>query len=382
MTPQTPGAPLTGRVPNNHHHSRTHTATTGTATLTPTDGEDEVELFVDPMMGSPLQIFVEKEVPNIELITSLVKKHGGVIGPNYSTVQYILVASNKESGQNLYRQYHNKKGKIVLDARWVLECVKAGELLTFKKNWGGCKVTGEETVIPDPARGAPLAAVQDPIAGPSIPAQGNTSAAPSTFTTQLTPQVNRPKKTRNEPQQLRQHQQQEHDLAQVTQQQPQPFPAFPPPTGTAAPHHLTNAPPPPAPGFPSWNTMQASHPQLPPRHPLHQHPHPQQNHPAAQQVTHLSQVHHRLPQPPQTHLMHPFTVPALAAQARGSWYGVVAGPSPVAGHPAADVGQTGHGGAQGGHPPHAFAHFPDATTWEHHGAPEGVYYQPHVSRCR
>lgn len=50
----------------------------------------------------------------------------------------------KESGQSLYRQYHNKKGKVVLDAQWVFACVQAGEMLTFKRGWGGFKVTGEE----------------------------------------------------------------------------------------------------------------------------------------------------------------------------------------------------------------------------------------------
>jgi hypothetical protein len=49
-----------------------------------------------------------------------------------------------ESGQNLYRQYIGKKGKVVLDARWVHECVKASALQTFVNNFAGCKVTGNE----------------------------------------------------------------------------------------------------------------------------------------------------------------------------------------------------------------------------------------------
>src|SRR6266404_392144 len=49
-----------------------------------------------------------------------------------------------ESGQNLYRQYIGKKGKVVLDALWVHECVKAGALQTFVNNFAGCKVTGNE----------------------------------------------------------------------------------------------------------------------------------------------------------------------------------------------------------------------------------------------
>lgn len=58
------------------------------------------------------------------------------------------VNPRKESGQNLYRQYAGKKGKIVLDAHWVHECVKAGELKTFAHEWGGCKVNGTEMFVP------------------------------------------------------------------------------------------------------------------------------------------------------------------------------------------------------------------------------------------
>lgn len=48
------------------------------------------------------------------------------------------------SGQNLYRQYAGKKGKIVLSYRWIHECIKAEELQTFHQNWANCKVTGNE----------------------------------------------------------------------------------------------------------------------------------------------------------------------------------------------------------------------------------------------
>jgi hypothetical protein len=54
------------------------------------------------------------------------------------------VNPHTESGQNLYRQYIGKKGKVVLDARWIRECVKAGALQTFVNNFAGCKVTGNE----------------------------------------------------------------------------------------------------------------------------------------------------------------------------------------------------------------------------------------------
>ena len=53
----------------------------------------------------------------------------------------------KPSGQNLYRQYANKKGKVVLDSRWVHECIKAGELQAFAHGWAGCRVTGAEVYV-------------------------------------------------------------------------------------------------------------------------------------------------------------------------------------------------------------------------------------------
>ena len=54
------------------------------------------------------------------------------------------VNPHKESGQALYRQYIGRKGKLVLNARWVYECVKHGQLQTFKANWAGCKLDGSE----------------------------------------------------------------------------------------------------------------------------------------------------------------------------------------------------------------------------------------------
>jgi hypothetical protein len=88
------------------------------------------------------------------------------VSPGYSGVPYILGAASpsvtprlhsnrrrslvdphKESGQNLYRQYAGKKGKIVLNSRWVHECIQAGALQTFHSNWAGCKVDGTEQYV-------------------------------------------------------------------------------------------------------------------------------------------------------------------------------------------------------------------------------------------
>ncbi|KDR75012.1 hypothetical protein GALMADRAFT_69767 [Galerina marginata CBS 339.88] len=111
-----------------------------------TDPSINKELFLDPMLGTPLAIYIEKDVEDKETIVQLVTKHGGTVSPGYSGVPYILVDPHKASGQNLWRQYAGKKGKIVLNARWVQECIKANQLQTFHSNWADCKVTGTETV--------------------------------------------------------------------------------------------------------------------------------------------------------------------------------------------------------------------------------------------
>ncbi|KAJ3513439.1 hypothetical protein NLJ89_g2945 [Agrocybe chaxingu] len=173
------------------------------------DPNINTELFVDPMLGTALAVYIEKDVEEKELISQLIisseasehtilsccapfldlgrsaqsvalvkqtnfptlpaffnegdrvplaayttssrqRKHGGTISPGYSGVPYILVDPHKPSGQNLWRQYAGKKGKIILDARWVHECVKANQLHNFHTNWAGCKVTGTETVYQTP----------------------------------------------------------------------------------------------------------------------------------------------------------------------------------------------------------------------------------------
>lgn len=104
------------------------------------------ELFLEPMMGTPLSLYIEKDVQDRDELVELIVANGGIVSQSYSGVPYILVDPHKESGQNLYRQYAGKKGKMVLDSRWVRECVKAGALQTYQTNFAGCKVTGTEQV--------------------------------------------------------------------------------------------------------------------------------------------------------------------------------------------------------------------------------------------
>ncbi|TFK25250.1 hypothetical protein FA15DRAFT_668790 [Coprinopsis marcescibilis] len=109
-----------------------------------TDPNVNQALFVDPMLGLPLAMFIEKDVGDKDELCQLVTAHGGSIASGYSGVTYILVDPYKTSGQNLYRQYAGKKGKVILDARWIRECIRADKLMTYSTNWAGCKVTGEE----------------------------------------------------------------------------------------------------------------------------------------------------------------------------------------------------------------------------------------------
>jgi len=51
-----------------------------------------------------------------------------------STFQLVPVDPHKISGQNLFKQYAEKEGKAVLDARWVNECIKANALRQNSRN--------------------------------------------------------------------------------------------------------------------------------------------------------------------------------------------------------------------------------------------------------
>lgn len=72
------------------------------------------------------------------VLPDIVKTHSDI---------FPAVDPHKPSGQNLWRQYAGKKGKIVLNAQWVHECIKTNQLQTFHSNWAGCKVTGTETYV-------------------------------------------------------------------------------------------------------------------------------------------------------------------------------------------------------------------------------------------
>ncbi|TFY76010.1 hypothetical protein EWM64_g8001, partial [Hericium alpestre] len=94
--------------------------TTNTLPDAPSDGpQSHGTLFLEPMMGTPLAVYVHKDVDDRDTVVDLIQRHGGIVSPGYSGVTYILVDPHKETGQNLYRQYAGKKNKMVLDARWV-----------------------------------------------------------------------------------------------------------------------------------------------------------------------------------------------------------------------------------------------------------------------
>ncbi|KAF9448200.1 hypothetical protein P691DRAFT_801085 [Macrolepiota fuliginosa MF-IS2] len=142
-------------------------------------------LFIDPMMGTPLPIYVDKDVEDRDNIVRLITSHGGTVSPNYSGVPYILVDPHKQSGQNLYRHYLGKKGKIVLASRWVYECIRLNQLQTFHSNYAGCKVTGKEPLHTTPQEPAsqqpqsiPPVAPQAQQASGSTPLRGRLPSSP------------------------------------------------------------------------------------------------------------------------------------------------------------------------------------------------------------
>ncbi|KAJ7132782.1 hypothetical protein C8R43DRAFT_1023321 [Mycena crocata] len=104
-------------------------------------------IFLDPSFGTSLALYIDNAVHDRDTLVDLVKHNGGTVAQGYSGVGYILVDPHKPSGQNLYRQYANKKAKVVLDARWIRECIKAAHLQTFANDWAGCKVDGTETCV-------------------------------------------------------------------------------------------------------------------------------------------------------------------------------------------------------------------------------------------
>ncbi|KAG8741937.1 hypothetical protein FRC10_002248 [Ceratobasidium sp. 414] len=198
----------------------------------PAPQSDNPELFVDLMMGAPLQVFVEKDVPERDEIVRLIEKHGGVVASAYSTVPYILVDPTKESGQNLFRQYSAKRGKIVLNAAWVHACITAGQLQTFKTNFAGFKVDGTERERPDQPPPPPPPPAQTP--------EQRTPARPRTSS-----------RRRNDP-----------PSTPAFAQPAQPLP-YPPQQWPEHPHYAHPAPQPPyysgAPPPSQWATNQAQY---------------------------------------------------------------------------------------------------------------------------
>ncbi|CAE6535410.1 unnamed protein product [Rhizoctonia solani] len=158
VPPQIAPAPTHAPQPQQQHPQVQHVA-----------ANDNPELFVDLMMGAPLSIYVEKDVPGRDEIVRSIEKHGGVVATAYSTVPYILVDPTKESGQNLFRQYSAKRGKIVLNAQWVHACIAAGQLQTFKTNYAGFKVDGTERDRAPDHQPAPPANPQPPPQDPESP---------------------------------------------------------------------------------------------------------------------------------------------------------------------------------------------------------------------
>jgi len=149
-----------------------------------------VDLFVDPMLGGPLAIYIDHDVLDRPKLVDLVKVSWNSCRTRFSyTVQSLMVVPYgvtdawrqriqwiqfsaihlryehrrisriyshfactavdpcRQSGRSLYLQYVGKKGKVVLDAHWVYKCVEAGQLQTYQNDFAGCKLTGTERYV-------------------------------------------------------------------------------------------------------------------------------------------------------------------------------------------------------------------------------------------
>ncbi|KAL5528357.1 hypothetical protein ACEPAF_7493 [Sanghuangporus sanghuang] len=181
------------------------------------------ELFLEPMMGTPLQIYIEKDVDDRDQLVELITKHGGQVSPGYSGVPYLLVDPHTESGQSLYRQYAGKKGKIVLSFRWIHECIRANELQTYHTNWGGCRVFGNEQVRPRSAPGANGASSSHPTAASQRPVPTQTSVPhihPSLQSQVQIPQPQQPQQPQHTTQHVPPQPQLQHQPQPPQSQQP------------------------------------------------------------------------------------------------------------------------------------------------------------------
>ncbi|VDB95238.1 unnamed protein product [Peniophora sp. CBMAI 1063] len=113
-------------------------------TVTPT------AIFTDPILGTPLQVYIHKDVPQRPQLAHLLTVYGGALATSLSDVTFIIVDPTKESGQAVFRQHGAKKNKIILNSRWIHACIDAHALQTFQTSWAGCKVTGAELALPQP----------------------------------------------------------------------------------------------------------------------------------------------------------------------------------------------------------------------------------------
>ncbi|KAI6046178.1 hypothetical protein EDC04DRAFT_1881359 [Pisolithus marmoratus] len=55
-----------------------------------TNATNKTDLFLEPMMGTPLTVYIEKDVDEKESLVELITKHGGAVSPGYSGTPYIL----------------------------------------------------------------------------------------------------------------------------------------------------------------------------------------------------------------------------------------------------------------------------------------------------
>ncbi|KZV80504.1 hypothetical protein EXIGLDRAFT_742822 [Exidia glandulosa HHB12029] len=101
-------------------------------------------LFTDPLFGTPIRFYVDKDVHNHQHVVDAIKNNGGTISPAYHPVSFILVNPHSDNTREFCRLCASKPDKVVLDAHWVHKCLEANALLAYRQNWAGLKLTGNE----------------------------------------------------------------------------------------------------------------------------------------------------------------------------------------------------------------------------------------------
>ncbi|KAI6000484.1 hypothetical protein EDD15DRAFT_1754584 [Pisolithus albus] len=99
-------------------HRRTHQELLQQPRNTPgsdANAANNADLFLEPMMGTPLTVYIEKDVEEKESLVELIAKHGGAVSPGYSGTPYIL-GIRPESLPSICREEREGRTTLPVDS--------------------------------------------------------------------------------------------------------------------------------------------------------------------------------------------------------------------------------------------------------------------------